>query len=65
MSDKNVVRKMDSALSIPTEARNSIGLYRPSVIRMEKADLEIIEYWEEQYRNKAIGLIDLIRKEYH
>jgi hypothetical protein len=36
-----------------------------SFIRLEKADIEIIEYWEEQYRNKAIGLIDLIKKEYH
>jgi hypothetical protein len=36
-----------------------------SFIRFEKADIEIIEYWEEQYRNKAIGLIGLIQKEYH
>jgi len=36
-----------------------------SFIRFEKADIEIIEYWEEQYRNKAIGLTELIKKEYH
>jgi hypothetical protein len=36
-----------------------------SFIRLEKADIEIIEYWEEQYRNKAIGLMDLIQREYH
>jgi hypothetical protein len=35
-----------------------------SFIRFEKADIEIIEYWERQYRNKAIGLMDLIQKEY-
>ena len=36
-----------------------------SFIRLEKADIYIIEYWEQQYRNKAIGLMDLIQKEYH
>ena len=36
-----------------------------SFIRLEKADLEIIEYWEQQYRLKAIGLMELIQKEYH
>jgi hypothetical protein len=36
-----------------------------SFIRLEKADIEIIEYWEQQYRKKAIGLMDLIQKEYH
>jgi len=36
-----------------------------SFIRFEKADLEIIEYWEEQYRDKAIRLTELIQKDYH
>jgi hypothetical protein len=36
-----------------------------SFIRFEKADIEIIEYWEKQYRIKAIGLMALIQKEYH
>ncbi|HEY4064178.1 MAG TPA: hypothetical protein VGM30_19865 [Puia sp.] len=35
-----------------------------SFIRLEKADIVIIEYWEEQYRNKAANLIELIQKEY-
>lgn len=36
-----------------------------SFIRFEKADIEIIEYWEKQYFDEASRLIALIKKEYH
>jgi hypothetical protein len=36
-----------------------------SFIRFEKGDIDIIKFWEEQYLNEAIRLIELIKKEYH
>jgi hypothetical protein len=36
-----------------------------SFIRFEKADIEILEYWEKLYADEASRLIELIQKEYH